>query len=130
MQACSNLSLQRCQPCRSLSARNPSSRLLPQRHRLASWSERRQRRRALRVGAELEGNGAGAVADRQAAAAVATATAAAAHDDPATSSRNSSGSDEDAARGSLTGTLLVKCPDSKGVVASVAQVSWLAETRD
>jgi hypothetical protein len=34
----------------------------------------------------------------------------------------SSAADEGAGSGPMIGTLLIKCPDSKGVVASVAQV--------
>ena len=68
-----------------------------------------QRRRwLLRVNAAAGSNGAGAVAESAAAAAA-----------PA---RHTSSSDEDGPPGSMTGVLTIKCPDAKGVVASVAQV--------
>jgi hypothetical protein len=98
-------------PVTHVSPTRPSLRssLSLQRPRLPQLATQQQRRRQACALAQVDANGAGAVAQRP---------------ESARSSRPhaTSSADEDAARSAMTGTLLVKCPDAKGVVASVAQV--------
>lgn len=98
-------------PVTLVSPTRPSLRssLSLQRPRMPQLATQQQRRRQACALAQVDANGAGAVAQRP---------------ESVRSSRPHAtmSADEDAARSAMTGTLLVKCPDAKGVVASVAQV--------
>jgi hypothetical protein len=97
--------------CRAGTTLRPAQQ--PQR----AWQPTTRRRHEVRVGAAAGkgDNGGAAVADREPPSPAAAAAAAAASAASAAGGDGSSGS-------GMTGVLLIKCQDSKGVVASVAQV--------
>ena len=82
---------------------------------------RPQRRHVCCAASSAARRPAAASANGTGGAAVAPEPAAATRLSPGAFQHSDSASEEEAS-GSMIGTLLIKCPDSKGVVASVAQV--------